>query len=129
MAIDAAGAAVVPLEHRPFGAVVLGHPGGREDRADLAGVELLVLRREGVDRGPDDLDAVAVEALPHERLAPEHVRRGWPDVRLREVPRGAIALVREIESDVWAPDDVSFHVRQRLLETVGLRVVGDHDVA
>src|SRR3954463_11522315 len=110
MAIDAAGAAVVAREPRPFGAVLLDHPGGREDRADLAGVELLVLRRERVDRGPDDLDAVAVESLPHESLAREHVRRGWLDVRSQEVPRGASTLVREIESDVCAPDDVSFHV-------------------
>src|SRR3954451_20023413 len=103
MAIDAAGAAVVPLETRPVGAVFLDHPGGREDRADLAGVELLVLRREGVDRGPDDLDAIAVEPLPHVRLAREHVRRGWVDVRPQEGPRGTSTLVREIESDVCAP--------------------------
>jgi hypothetical protein len=56
---------------------------------DRLGVEILVLGREDVERRRDHHDAIAIEALPGERLAGEHVGVGVRDVGLEEGPRFA----------------------------------------
>jgi len=49
-------------------------------------VEVDVLRREYIDRGGDDDDALAIEPFPGERLTREHVGLGALDVGQEKLP-------------------------------------------
>ena len=85
-ALDARLAAVAALERRLGRPPPSTIPAAAQDRVHLRRVELLVLRRERVDRRRDDVTLVVVEPLPHERLAREDVGVGLLDVGAQEVP-------------------------------------------
>ena len=103
--------------------------GGVQHGAHRLAVEVLVLRGEHVDRGRDHDDPLAVQPLPRERLAREHVGVGLGDVGLEERPRLAGELVRVVEPDVAAPDHRGALRLERVEHARRLRVVQDHHVA
>ena len=86
--------------------IAVGKARPRQDRADGPVSHLLILRREGVDRGRDHPQFPFIEAVPGERSAREHVRVGRFDVRQQEAPGLPSQLVRMVESHMTAPDDV-----------------------
>ena len=108
-------------------AAVLVEPRDGEDRQHALAVELLVLGREGVDRGRDDRDLL-VEPLPLEGLAREDVGVRVADVGDEELPRPARERVGPVEADVTAPHRRAADVADRRDQAGRLRVVDDHHV-
>ena len=104
-------------------------PAASQHGAHRLAVEFLVLRGEHVDRGRDHDDLVAVQPLPRERFAREHVGVGLGDVGLEERPGLAGELVRVVEPDVAAPDHRGALRLERVEHARRLRVVQDHHVA
>ena len=104
-------------------------PGAGEDRLDRIRRELLVLRREGVDRGRDDPDPVLGKPLPGVLAAGEHVGVRGLDVIAQEGPGLAGDLVRQVDADVAAPDDGRARLEQGPHQAGRLRVVAEDDVA
>ena len=103
--VHTARRAVLALERGGSGLVGLEqHPARAEHSQHGRALEILVLRREDVDRRRDHGDSVAIEPLPGERLSREHVRVGVGDVWAQEVPCVVREVVRPVEADVAAPD-------------------------
>jgi hypothetical protein len=101
----------------------------RQDRPHGFGVEVLVLRREGVDGGRDDPDPLLVETLPDELLAGEDVGVGVGHVGAQEIPGGAGQLAGPVDPDVAAPDHLDVGRNHLRHETGRLRVVDVDDVS
>ena len=124
------GGAVLALERDRGARAGVGHqPGDGEDRAHGVAIDVDVLGRERVDRRVDHDQAIAVEALPRERLAREHVDVGVEHIRPQERPRLAGEIVGRLDADVAAPDHRRAALLQGTDQTGRLRVVDDHDVA
>jgi hypothetical protein len=104
-------------------------PSDRENRPDRLRIEILVLGREGVDRGRDDPNAAWVEAVPHESLTREDVCIGLADVGTQESPSRTGEYARLVHADVAAPDDLDVGRDGVRNESGRLRVVDIHDVS
>ena len=73
---------------------------GAQHRGDAGERHRLVLGGERVDRRRDDAHPCMVEALPHERLAREHVRVRHTEIGHEEAPGLARDVIGEIEPDI-----------------------------
>src|SRR5207245_434744 len=91
--------------------------------------EKIVLGRERVDRGRNDLDPGVVETALSEWGAREDIRVGAGEVTAHEVPCPHRVLVRRVCPHVTPPDDGGAGAFHLGCEAGGLRVVKDDDVA
>ena len=101
----------------------------REDGIDGRRIQVAVLGREGVDRGRDDHDSVAVDPLRHVLRPREHEGVGTFEVGPEERPGLVRQLVAAVASDVAAPHDPHPRCPDALDHARRLRVVQHHDVA
>jgi len=90
---------------------ILVQPGDVEARCHGRRVELLILRREGVDDGRDHLDLGGVDTVPHERSAREYVGVGGLDVGAQEVPSATRERAGNVNPHVASPDDRNVQTR------------------
>ena len=128
LALDPARGAVGANEHRRSGETVRGEADRPQDRVDALGLEVLVLRREGIDDRRHEPGLRPLEPFP-EVLAPrEDVGVGLLDVAAQEVPGAADELVGLVDSDVAAPDDLEPGPLHRRRQPSRLRVVQVDDV-
>jgi len=99
-----------------------------EDRAHPNGLHVLVLRREGVDRGRYDCRHHPLAAGWHVRAPGEDHRIGPGHVGGEECPGGVGEFVALVGTDVAAPDDGAPGLDQVGDQTCRLRIVQEGDV-
>ena len=104
------------------------NPGGGQDRKRLLRILLRVLRREGVDRGADDRNAIARQPLPCESSSGEDEGVRAQDIATQEVPRVTSMIVGDVETDMTAPHHRRPRRAHRRRQPSRLRIVQDHDV-
>ena len=127
-AIDPCDGPVLAAEGRRL-AAVRAQPDPVEDRPHGSIVEILVLGREGIDRGGDVGDSVGIESIPLVARAREDPAVGGLDQRAQEVPCVPHPCVGAIGTDVAAPDHRHVGERRDPLAHAGrLRVVEVDDV-
>ena len=100
-----------------------------EDRRTDVVVQHFVLRREGIDRGRDDVNPRRIDRTGNEGPAGEDVRGRAVEMRAQEVPCLQHVAVRLVRTDVAPPDDGRSPLPHAFDEPRGLWVVEDDHVA
>ena len=127
--VDAPGSAVSAHEDGASWAVARLDSRAPQDGTYGALVEVLVLRRERVDRRRNHEQAVAFQVVPGEGCAREDVQLRIAHEREQESPRLTRLRVGLVDSDVAAPDDPYPAVAQRTRKAGRLGIVQEGYVA
>ena len=109
--------------------VIVDQPSDAQHRSNRRSVDPLILRSEGVDAWRHHLDVLRSQPLPHVAPAAEDLGVRGVHVGTEEVPRLPGELVRLVDADVTAPDDVGARLSKCGCEPERLRVVKHDHVA
>src|SRR5262245_5772151 len=113
----------------PSRRVALEQPDVVEDGLDVGLRHVLVLGREGIDRRRDHEGSLRVGPTGRVLPAGEHVGVDLLEVWTQEGPRPLDVLVRDVGTDVAAPDHHGPGSRERMREPRRLGIVEEDDVA
>jgi hypothetical protein len=128
--VDPPGRAIAPGErHVRSVATSADQPDVLQDAPHRVVVEGLVLRRERIDRGRDDVQSLAVDPARCELGAAEHVGVDVLDVRPHELPPRGGERIRRVATYVTAPHHGGTGCPRGASKTGSLWIVQDDDVA